>query len=156
MPKLDGLEVVNSSKKTDLSTAVVLLTMYKEDRFFNAALDAGVSGYVLKTARSRKSLRRFAPPRAEKILSARRFRRLLVKRLNRAENPSNNPLDSLTASERRVLKLVAETKNNKQIAEELFISIRTVENHRSNICAKLDLEGKNALLTYALTNKAEI
>ena len=156
MPELDGLQVVDSLKKADLSTAVVLLTMYREDRFFNAALDAGVSGYVLKDSAITEITSAIrAAARGENFISP-TLSTLLMKRLTRAENPSNNPIDSLTASERRVLKLVAETKNNKQIAEELFISVRTVENHRSNICAKLALEGKNALLTYALTNKAEI
>ena len=156
MPKLDGLEVVNRLRDENLSTAVVLLTMYKEVRFFNAALDAGVSGYVLKdSAISEIASAIRAAACGENFISP-TLSTLLIKRLNRAEKTRENPLDLLTVSERRVLKLVSEAKNNKQIAGELFISIRTVENHRSNICAKLALEGKNALLTYALTNKTEI
>ena len=57
--------------------------------------------------------------------------------------------------ERRVLLLLAESMSNKQIAEKMFISVRTVEHHRSNICAKLGLIGKNALLSFALTHKSE-
>ena len=153
MPKLDGLEVVNCLKEENLSTAVILLTMYKEDRFFNAALDAGVSGYVLKdSAISEIASAIRAAAKGANFISP-TLSTLLVKRLTRAEKPVKMPLDSLTASERRVLKLVAEAKNNKQIADELFISVRTVENHRSNICHKLDLEGKNALLTFALTHR---
>ncbi len=156
MPKFDGLKVVNLLKQENLSTAVVLLTMYKEDRFFNAALDAGAKGYVIKdSAITEITYAIRAAAAADNFISP-MLSTLLVKRLNHAEKPQISPLDSLTASERRILRLVSEAKNNKQIAAELFISIRTVENHRSNICAKLDLEGKNALLTYALTNKAEI
>ena len=136
--------------------AVILLTMYKEDRFFNAALDAGAKGYVLKDSAISEIISAIrAAADGENFISP-TLSTLLIKRLNRAEKTRKNPLDSLTASERRVLKLVSEAKNNKQIAGELFISIRTVENHRSNICRKLDLEGKNALLTYALTHKKEI
>ena len=62
----------------------------------------------------------------------------------------------LTLSERRILRLIAEARSNKEIAEMLFISVRTVEHHRSNICAKLGLTGKNALLTFALTHKSEL
>ncbi len=156
MPKFDGLEVVNLLKQENLSTAVVLLTMYKEDRFFNAALDAGAKGYVIKDSAITEITSAIRAAAAGDNFISPVLSTLLVKRLNRAEKPKNDPLDSLTASERRVLKLVSEAKTNKQIADKLFISIRTVENHRSNICAKLDLEGKNALLTYALTNKAAI
>lgn len=57
-------------------------------------------------------------------------------------------------AERRVLSLVAEALTNREIAERMFISVRTVEHHRANICAKLGLTGRNALLTFALTHKS--
>lgn len=154
MPQKDGFAVLKAIKEENLPCAVILLTMYKEERFFNAALDAGVKGYVIKdSAVSEITKAIYAAAKGENFISP-MLSTLLVKRLNNSAKQS--PLDSLTASERRVLKLVAEAKSNKQIAEELFLSIRTIENHRSNICAKLGLEGKNALLTYALTNKSEI
>jgi DNA-binding NarL/FixJ family response regulator len=152
MPKRDGLAVLKSIKEEDLPTEVILLTMYKEERFFNSALDAGVKGYVIKdSAVSEITNAIHAVAKGENFISP-VLSTLLVKRINGATQQTQT--DLLTASERRVLKLVSEAKNNKQIANELFISIRTVENHRSNICAKLNLEGKNALLTYVLTNKA--
>lgn len=155
MPKRDGLSVLKSIKEEKLPTEVILLTMYKEERFFNAALDAGVKGYVIKdSAVSEITNAIRAVAKGENFISP-TLSTLLMKRLNQSEKSNKSPLDSLTSSERRVLKLVSEAKSNQQIAEELFISIRTVENHRSNICAKLNLEGKNALLTYALTNKQE-
>lgn len=156
MPKRNGLEVVRVISEETLPTAVVLLTMHKDERFFYAALDAGAKSYVLKdSAVNEITDAVIAAARGENFISP-ALSTLTLNRLNRAKNTLKTPLDRLTASERRVLKLVAETKNNKQIAEELFISIRTVENHRSNICQKLALEGKNALLAYALTNQAEI
>lgn len=153
MPKRDGLAIAAIVKEEALPTAVIVLTMYKEERFFNAALDAGVKGYVIKDSatsditdavRAAADGKNFISP----VLST-----FLMNRLTRAEA---TPRESLTASERRVLKLVAEAKSNKQIADELFVSIRTVEHHRSNICAKLELEGKNALLAFALTNKSDL
>ena len=155
MPKKDGLAVLKIVSEREIPTAVVLLTMYKEDRFFNRALDAGVKGYVLKDSAISEITSAIRHAASGENFISPTLSTLLMKRLNRAEKPPENPLDSLTVSERRVLKLVAEAKNNKQIADELFVSVRTVENHRSNICHKLDLEGKNALLTYALTNKTE-
>jgi DNA-binding CsgD family transcriptional regulator len=82
----------------------------------------------------------------------------LLTRRNRAntfaaQTPSIN---DLSASERQVLLLIAESMSNKEIAEEMFISVRTVEHHRSHICAKLGLSGKNALLTFALTHKSQL
>lgn len=156
MPKRDGLAVLKSIKEENLPSSVILLTMYKEERFFNAALDAGVKGYVIKdSAVSEITNAIHAAAKGENFISP-TLSTLLVKSLNRSESANNSSLNPLTSSEKRVLKLVGEAKTNKQIADELFISIRTVENHRSNICAKLNLEGKNALLTYALTNKTEI
>lgn len=156
MPKRDGLSVLKSIKEENLPTEVILLTMYKEERFFNAALDAGVKGYVIKdSAVSEITNAIHAVAKGGNFISP-TLSTLLMKRVNRAEKLDSLPLELLTTSERKVLKLVSESKSNKQIADELFVSVRTVENHRSNICAKLNLEGKNALLTYALTNKIEI
>jgi DNA-binding NarL/FixJ family response regulator len=156
MPHRSGLEVLEALKERNLGVPVILLTMYKEGRFFNAALDAGVKGYILKdSAVTEIAAAIRAVASGENFISP-MLSTLLMKRLTRAESSPKSYLDSLTASERRVLKLVAEAKNNQQIADELFISVRTVENHRSNICHKLNLEGKNALLTYALTNKSQI
>lgn len=161
MPKRDGLELARLIKKEQLSTMVIILTMYKEERFFNAALDAGVSGYVIKDSAITEitdAIR--AVTRGQNFISP-TLSTYLINRLNRShdaepQRKSSSPLDVLTNSERRVLKLVAASKSNKQIADELFISIRTVEHHRASICAKLELEGKNSLLTFALTHRDKI
>jgi len=154
MPKLDGLGVLAAVREENLPTKIVLLTMYKEERFLNSALDSGVSGYVVKDSAIEEITTAIrAAAKGENFVSP-TLTNLLFKRLQKARTPSASPLDSLTISERRVLNLVADAKSSKQIADELFISVRTVENHRANICSKLDLEGKNALLTFAITNKA--
>ncbi|HXI89051.1 MAG TPA: helix-turn-helix transcriptional regulator, partial [Blastocatellia bacterium] len=62
----------------------------------------------------------------------------------------------LTPTERTILKMIAAEKTSKQIADELCISVRTVEHHRSNICEKLDLHGFNALVKFAITHKSEL
>lgn len=153
MPKRDGLDVVRASRDEELPCAVVLLTMYKEERFLNAALDAGVCGYVVKdSAIDEITAAIHAAARGENFVSP-TLTNLLFKR---ARESGRTALDTLTAAERRVLKLVGEAKTSQQIADELFISVRTVDHHRANICAKLNLEGKNALLTYALTNRFDL
>lgn len=156
MPKRDGFEVLRAVREENLPSEIVFLTMYKEERFLNAALDAGVKGYVVKDSAIDEIIAAIhAAARGGNFVSP-TLTNLLFKRIQRAEKPESSPLESLTTSERRVLKLVAEAKTSQQIADELFISVRTVEHHRANICAKLDLEGKNALLTYALTNRSAL
>lgn len=156
MPGKTGLEVLKKLNENNLPSAVILLTMYKEESFFNAALNAGAKGYVIKdSASSEITLAIRAVANDENFISP-MLSTLLLKRLKRAEKPKNSLLESLTASEHRVLKLVAEGKNSQEIAEQLFISVRTVETHRMNICRKLNLEGKNALLLFAMRNKEEI
>ena len=65
-------------------------------------------------------------------------------------------INDLTPTERRVLRLIADHKTSREIAEQMFISVRTVERHRLNICAKLDIHGSNALIKFALGNKQEL
>jgi len=156
MPGKDGFAVLRSVREEALPVSVVFLTMYKEERFLNAALDAGVLGYVVKDSAIHEIAAAIHSAAKNESYVSPALTGILVKRLQNASNPLSSPLDSLTKAERRILQLVSAAKSSKQIADELFISIRTVDNHRSNICAKLGLEGKNALLTYALTNKSEL
>jgi len=82
---------------------------------------------------------------------------LLNRRSKIVELDENLPaLQSLTPTKRRILKLIADDKTSKEIAAELFISPRTVETHRTNICRKLDLSGSLALVKFAVTHKSEI
>ena len=81
-----------------------------------------------------------------------------MRRRHRAETlAAHKPgLDSLTKAERRIVKLVAEKKTSREIGAELFISPRTVEAHRANICTKLDLRGSHSLLQFALENRSSL
>ena len=158
MPPPDGLAVARAVREQRWSVETVFLTMHRDEALFNAALDAGVRGFVVKDGAANeivgciKSVAAgqcfFSPTLSGHLLARRDRADALVK-----QTPSIN---DLTASERRVLRLIAESKSNKGIAAELFISVRTVEHHRSNICSKLGLTGKNALLTFALTHKSEL
>jgi DNA-binding NarL/FixJ family response regulator len=157
MPRKDGLAVAREVKSLRLDVALIFLTMHKNERFFNAALDCGVKGYVLKDCASAEiveGIRAVAAGRAyvtplltDYLLNRRRASQL-------AEE--GTPLASLTAAERTVLRLVAEYKTSKEIAEDLFISVRTVDRHRANIATKLQLSGSHALLQFALEHKGAI
>lgn len=158
MPRPDGLELAREVRGQQWPITVMFLTMYREERFFNAALDLGVKGYLLKDSaisdiiagiRAVAAGQHFITP----ILSS-----YLVNRARRAtELTQQEPgLESLTASERRVLQLVSNGKTSRQIAQELFVSQRTIEHHRANIMAKLNLKGGNALLQFAIKHQQEL
>ena len=158
MPNKGGFEVMRAIQEKMSPVAVIFLTMYKDERFFNAALDLGVKGYVLKDSavndivaciKTVASGQNFISP----LLST-----YLVNRRDRATSllKQKPGLNNLTAAEREVLRLIATNKTNKEIADELCISIRTVEKHRANISEKLELHGSHVLLSFALEHKSEL
>jgi len=158
MPGRSGLEIVKACRDTDLPTEFIILTMYKEEEYFDEALDAGVKGYILKENASSDLLdcissvaegKYYVSPILSEYLINRDARR---KKLQK-EIPA---LEQLTEMERKVLKLIAQNKTSKEIAAELFVSHRTVQNHRTNICNKLNLRGHNKLLQFAIENKSEL
>jgi DNA-binding NarL/FixJ family response regulator len=157
MPQKDGITVARAVKDAKLPVAIILLTMHRNERFFNAALDLGVEGYVLKDSavgeivsavRAAAAGQRYVTPLLTDYL------------LNRGrasdKTTQEGGINTLTEAELRVLKLVSEYKTSKEIADELFISIRTVDRHRANIALKLDLKGAHALLQFALEHKSEL
>lgn len=154
MPAPDGLAIARELHSRLSPVKTIFLTMHKDEALLNAALDAEVKGFVVKDAAANEIVGCIGAVAAgESYLSPALSSHLLNRRNRAAQIPS---LNDLTRSERRILQLIAESKTNKDIAAELFISVRTVEHHRSNICTKLGLTGKNALLTYALTHRSEL
>jgi len=158
MPPPDGLAVARIIRERGWPVATVFLTMHKDEAAFNAALDAGVRGFVVKDGAANEIVGCVKSVAAGQSFFSPVLSGHLLARRDRAEELARQTpsINDLTASERRILRLIAEAKSNKEIAETLFISVRTVEHHRSNICSKLGLTGKNALLTFALTHKSEL
>jgi DNA-binding NarL/FixJ family response regulator len=152
MPQADGLDVARKIQEKNLPTAPVFLTMHADEAIFNAAIDADVKGFVIKDGAANEIVRCIKEVAKGKRCFSAALSDFMLSRSNRAQSP----LGSLTAAERRVLRLVAEGKTTKEIADALFVSLRTVDHHRAHILAKLNLTGKNALLTFALTHRAEI
>ena len=159
MPGRDGLAVAKAVKEARLPVAVVLLTMHRNERLFNTALDLEVDGYVLKDSavteivsaiRSTAAGQRYVTPLLTEFLLNRH------RAAQHGAGPGDPQLARLTDAERRVLALLADYKTSRDIANELFISVRTVDRHRANIVTKLDLRGAHALLQFAIAHKAEI
>jgi len=136
-----------------LPTEVIILTAHSEATFFEKAMDIGVMGYVSKDSIENEIFAAIDSISHGKPYVSPSLSHLLLKRNDRSREGTEKKLGlaDLSPAERKVLNLVAENKTTKEIAEILFISERTVESHRSSICAKLDLHGQNALLHYAMT-----
>jgi DNA-binding NarL/FixJ family response regulator len=156
MPRKTGLEVARDIQKRNLPVEIIFLTMYKDEDMFNEAMSLGVKGYVLKEcavsdlAMSVKTViagHHFISPAVSELLVNRNDRaRVLVRRRPQMED--------LTVTEKKVLRLIAENKTSKEIAISLHVSYRTIENHRSNICNKLDIHGSHSLLKFAIEHKS--
>jgi DNA-binding NarL/FixJ family response regulator len=155
MPKCNGIQTARTLRERNISVAIIILTMYSEEDFFNEVMELGVKGFVLKDNATNDILNAIKTVAEGKHYITPILSGYLIRR-NEKNQTANKILKNITAMERRVLSLIAENKTSKEIAEELFISHKTVENHRSNICAKLNLHGSNALLKFAIENRAHI
>jgi DNA-binding NarL/FixJ family response regulator len=158
MPQMGGFDVVRELRRQRIDVRIIFLTMHSEEEIFQTAMDLGVSGYVLKDSATTDIVAGIKSIAAGKPFISPAMSALLLNRRRRAEKlASKKPaLESLTPTERRILKLIAEDKTSKEIAEELFVSHRTVHAHRANISNKLNLSGNLALVKFAITNKSDL
>jgi DNA-binding NarL/FixJ family response regulator len=158
MPNGDGFEVLRTLKQHESPVSIIFLTMHKDERLLNAALDLGVKGYLLKDSAETEIITGIKEVAAGReyvsqaligylINRGRRVKRLLM------EKPA---VARLTPTERKILALLADYKTSKEIAQELFISPRTVDHHRANISEKLDLHGSHALIKFASEHRSEL
>jgi DNA-binding NarL/FixJ family response regulator len=155
MPRLNGLEVAKILQTKNISSKVIILTMYDKENMFNRAMDLGVMGYILKDSAANEIIDAVNNVAVGKFYISPSLSGFLVKRgqFYSAGKGDAAGISSLTGTERKILKMISNNMTTKEIANDLFISTRTVETHRSNICQKLDLHGTNALLRFALEQK---
>jgi DNA-binding NarL/FixJ family response regulator len=155
MPVLNGLQVAQEIIKRHLPIDIVILTMYKEEDMFNEAMNIGVKGYVLKENAVSDIVESIKIVASGRYFLSPTISEFLVNRSDRVKSllKKKPQLDNLTAAERKVLRLISEIKTSKEIGDELNISYKTVENHRSNICNKLEIHGSHSLLKFAIENK---
>jgi DNA-binding NarL/FixJ family response regulator len=158
MPEQNGVDVIRTLQQAGLPTRVILLTMHNDRGRFSEALDAGAAGYVLKDGAITEIVQAIhAVSGGGHYISPQLSTHLLDRRSSTAKLVQEAPgLNALTATERRILRLVGDGHTSKVIAEGLFVSIRTVEDHRANICEKLGVRGVNALLKFAMAHRFEL
>lgn len=156
MPKLSGLEVAKEAVKRKLPAAIILLTMFDDEEMLNEAMDIGVKAYLLKESASidvANAVRSAVEGRH--FISPALTDKLLRRKKSRDEFGADHPgIELLSESERRILKLIADSKTTREIADELFLSPKTVDNYRFKISEKLELRGSYSLLKFALENKS--
>jgi DNA-binding NarL/FixJ family response regulator len=158
LPKRGGIELVRAVRGLRSSPVCIILTMHGEETTFNAAMDAGASGYLLKEDALELVVLGLKAVATGSLYLSPSISGWLLRRQQRASalKQEKTGLSSLTATERRILQLVGQNMTNKEIAGELFISYRTVETHRSNICQKLELQGAHRLLQFAIEHRSEL
>ena len=151
MPKKNGLEVLQCINKSNLKVKVLVLTVHNEVEYLIKAVDIGVDGYILKDSESaelKKAI--FAITKGENYIQPDLIPALNSKMIEK--NSDKDKIDSLTKREFEVLKLLAVGMYNKEIAEKLNISERTVKNHVSNIFKKLEVTDRTQAAVFTIRN----
>lgn len=153
MPVMNGMEATKQIKKRNQEVKILVLTMHDNEEYLFQVLQAGASGYVLKKAADSDLVNAihvvsrgdcFLYPSAAKMVVED-----YLEKLKHGQEPTST-FDTLTDREREILTLVAEGYTNREIAEALFISVKTVETHKANIMEKLNLHKRAELVKYAI------
>ena len=152
MPRMNGMEAIKEIKRESPTTKVLVLTVHKAEEYILATFRAGADGYLLKDSTHSELLMAvkkvlggahyISPEISEKVIEGYIEGKKSLK--------SRTSWETLTQREREILKLIAEGYRNKEIAEDLCISVKTVEKHRANLMEKLDLHSIQALTTFAI------
>jgi two-component system response regulator NreC len=154
MPLLNGLEATRQIKQADPCVKVLILTMHENEEYIRQVLASGAMGYILKDAAARELLDAIRTVNSGEAVLSPPITRLVIEDYLRWGDLKSRQNDAgLSPREREVLQLVAEGYTNKQIAEILCISIKTVQSHRSNLMQKLDLHSQGELIKYAIQKK---
>ena len=152
MPRTNGLEAIKEIKKQNPDIKIIALTVHKTEEYILETLKGGADGYLLKDSSQSELImainnvlagkRYLSPGVSEKVIEGYLEGKRTIK--------TNTVWDTLTQREREILKLIAEGYKNKEVADYLCISLKTVEKHRANLMKKLDLHNAAALTAFAM------
>jgi two-component system, NarL family, response regulator DegU len=146
MPDMNGIALGDELKKATPSVKIIILTMHKEPDIIRSVMARGIDGYVFKDDAVNDVVTAI-----QEVMKGEQY---ISKSTTHFRDEHNVDLiDVLTKTELLVLKAIANHKTSREIADEMFVSLKTVENHRNNISRKLNLQGSNSLLKFALNNK---
>jgi len=150
MPNLRGLEAIHEIKASYPRVQVLILTMHKDAEYLSYALGAGAAGFLLKQDADPELLEALASIRQGRTYLSPAISEVVPDLLRRGPTLDGTPREVLTHREREILKLLADGKSSKEIGELLFISLRTVQNHRANMMKKLKVRRTTDLIKYAM------
>lgn len=154
MPKLNGIEATRIIKKNNPTIKVLILTIHENEEYAYQMIRAGANGYVLKNAEKKELLTavrsvaagdRFFSPGVSKLMIEE-----FVRRVQEEDNQKSFSRRILTNREIEILRYIAQGFTNHQIAEKLFLSVRTVDTHRTHLMRKLDIHDTAGLVRYAI------
>ena len=152
MPRMTGMDAIREIKRRHPAMKIIALTVHKAEEYLRTTLQAGANGYVLKDATHVELLLAIQNVlKGKTYLSPSVSEKVIEGYLEGKEHQIPSPrMSLLSPREREVLKLIAEGYKNKEIAADLFISLKTVEKHRANLMKKLDLHNAAALTSFAI------
>jgi two-component system, NarL family, response regulator NreC len=149
MPDKDCIEVIRTLKEEGETCAILVLTVHEDDALLREAIRIGAAGYILKHAAESELISAIRSVfRGELYIHPKMIRTLLQPEVSTPVK-EQSMLEKLTSREEEVLKLIVQGYTNKQVADELGISVRTVEGHRANLTDKLGIRSRVDLLRYA-------
>ncbi len=154
MPKLDGFSVAKVLQKEFPAIKIIFLTVYREESFLNKALKVGAQGYILKDSTPADIVAGIKTVCSGYPFISPAMTSYLIRR--GTDSKPVQKVESLTPTERTILKLIAQYKTTKEIAAAISVSPRTIETHRSNMYEKLKIRGSHALMKFAITHLDDV
>ncbi|MBC8757392.1 response regulator transcription factor [Kordia sp. YSTF-M3] len=149
MPEMDGLDVLDALNANELSVHVLMLTMHNEIEYIKKAMSKGAKGYILKNTSKEMLIDAIQKVAKGEIYVDSRLTSILIDDLTETPKAKKTSTVKLTPREIDILKLIAQNKTTKEIAEILFITVNTVQSHKKNLYSKLNIHSISELVTYA-------
>jgi DNA-binding NarL/FixJ family response regulator len=158
LPRMNGFAVVRKLREEGIPVAIVFLTVHDDEAMFEAALELDVRGYLLKDCTDAEMVRCISAVAAGQHYTSPSMTTYLVNKTQRVDRfEQQTPgLRLLTRQERTILRKIALDKTSKEIAQELGITRKTVDAHRSSICRKLDIHGQHVLARFAARHRSNL
>lgn len=153
MPKKNGFLAMKQISEANSNIKLIVLTMHDDKEYIFRALQAGASSYILKSHQENDLIEAIRTVnKGEAYLYPNATKLLLEEYIQNANKYGENYIEKLTAREQEVLSYLALGYTNREVAEQLFLSVKTIESHRSNIMEKLNLRTRSDLVKYAMKN----
>ena len=151
MPDINGIEACKKIKTENPNAKIIILSMYNNEEFVLKAISAGANAYLPKNISKRELLNAVEKVANGEEYFAEEIQKIIIRSMMQKSNSIDVPkLNILSKREVQLLKLIVEGRTNKEIADELFISVRTVESHKNHIMVKLELKNQVELIKFAI------